>query len=160
MKNKIVLSLILIVGCIGLGACTAANADSAAKPDLSVQAGYADFTSSTNKTVNKSVELIVGQKVVVSLWSNPTTGYSWSERAAIQNNTLVTQLDHQFVTPTGPQVVGAAGTEGWTFQAAATGDTTVTLQYRQPWSGGRESRLHLCADCVGELGFRVGNINC
>ena len=139
MKIRMVLSLILMIGCIGLAACTTANADSAGKPDLSVQAVYADFTSSTNKTVNKSVELMVGQKVAVSLWSNPTTGYSWSEQAAIQNGALVTQLDHQFVAPTGSQVVGAAGSEEWTFQTAATGDTTVTLQYGQPWAGGEKA---------------------
>ena len=143
MKNRIALSLILIIGCIGLGACTAANADSGARPDLSVQAGSADFTSSTNNTVNKSVELTVGQKAVVSLWSNPTTGYSWSEQAAIQNSTLVRQLDHKFVAPTDSKVVGAAGTEVWAFQAAATGETTVTLQYGRPWSGGEKAAYTL-----------------
>jgi inhibitor of cysteine peptidase len=139
MKIKIALLLVLMIGCIGLGACTAANADSGAKLDLSVQAGNADFTSSANKTVTRSIGLAVGQKVVVSLWSNPTTGYSWSEQAAIQNNTLMTQLDHKFVAPTDSQVVGAAGSEVWTFQATATGETTVTLQYGQPWSGGEKT---------------------
>lgn len=139
MKIRMVLPLILIIGCIGLGACTTANADSGAKPDLSVQFGNADFSSSTNNTVNKSVELTVEQKVVVSLWSNPTTGYSWSEQAAIQNGNMVTQLDHQFVAPTVSQVVGAAGTEVWIFQATVTGETTVTLQYGQPWLGGEKA---------------------
>ena len=139
MKIRMVLLLILMIGCIGLGACTEADADSGAKPDLSVQAGNADFVSSTNKTVNKSIELTVGQKVVVSLWSNPTTGFSWSEQPVIQNGNLVIQLDHQFVAPTVSQVVGAAGTELWTFQAAATGETTLTLQYGQPWAGGEKA---------------------
>ncbi len=139
MKNRMLLLLVLIIGCIGLGACTMANADSTTKPESSVQADYAAFTSSTNKTVSKSIELTVGQKVVIVLWSNPTTGYSWSEHAAILNGSVLKQLNHRTISPTSAQVIGAAGTEEWTLQATATGETTVTLQYGQPWTGGEKA---------------------
>ena len=139
MKYRMLLLSVLIISCIGLGACTKANADSTSKPDSSVQAGYADFVSSINKTTNMSVELTVGQKVRVSLWSNPTTGYSWSELANIPKGSILKQLDHRYIAPTNSHVMGAAGSEEWTFEATASGETTVTLQYGQPWSGGEKA---------------------
>ncbi len=68
----------------------------------------------------------------IALGSNPTTGYSWhatfDEQALKQVNN-----DYKADDTTGKQIVGAGGTEYFTFKALKTGDYKITFTYYRPW---------------------------
>ena len=89
--------------------------------------------------ISGEVEVEVGDSFTVALCSNQTTGFQWSESAQIDDETIVEQTNHIFISPEEPQTVGDAGQEVWTFQALQEGTTTVKMEYSQPWEGGTKA---------------------
>ena len=85
------------------------------------------------------VELEQGQILVVTLESNPTTGYRW-EQAETQESILEQIGEAEFMpSETGePPLVGAGGWEIFRFTAVSTGQMTLRLVYRRPWEEGVE----------------------
>jgi inhibitor of cysteine peptidase len=85
------------------------------------------------------VELKKGQTLVVTLESNPSTGYSW-EVAEGMGTVLQQQGEAEFQpAKTGDQpLVGAGGSETLRFDVAAAGETTLKLVYHRPWEKGVE----------------------
>jgi inhibitor of cysteine peptidase len=90
------------------------------------------------KHISKEVAAAVGDSFTVTLCSNATTGFKWSESAKISNPAVVQQIGHEFVSPEAKGVVGAAGKEVWTFKALKKGTSTVSLEYSRPWEGGEK----------------------
>jgi predicted secreted protein len=87
----------------------------------------------------------------VVLCSNPSAGFEWSEGAQIGNPAIVEQVSHEYIAP-GEQLMGAAGTEVWTFKALESGETTIYVEYSQPWDGGekQEWTFSLAVEIEGE----------
>lgn len=85
------------------------------------------------------IELEQGQVLVVTLESNPTTGYRW-EVAEIQESILEQMGEAEFkASETGePPLVGAGGWEIFRFKAISAGQTTLKLGYHRPWEEGVE----------------------
>jgi inhibitor of cysteine peptidase len=90
-----------------------------------------------NVTVEKLSECPVrlnnGQNMILSLPSNPTTGYRW----AIQDSAggvLKALGPEVYRNPEDAGIVGAAGVSTWRFQAFATGPGRLRLTYQQPWA--------------------------
>jgi len=85
------------------------------------------------------VELEQGQILVVTLESNPTTGYRW-EVAEIQESILEQMGEAEFEpSETGePPFVGAGGWEIFRFEAISAGQMTLQLVYRRSWEEGVE----------------------
>ena len=81
----------------------------------------------------KTVNLNVGEMLVVRLASNPSTGYSWETKGL--NTQILEQVgDAVFESPdTPPDLVGAGGTLVLTFKALQPGTTTLTLVYHRSW---------------------------
>lgn len=73
----------------------------------------------------------------MTLCSNPTTGFQWSESAKISDQTMLRQAAHKFVPPEG-DVPGAAGQEVWTFKAPKKGTATLSMEYSRLWEGGEK----------------------
>ncbi len=88
------------------------------------------------KHITKEVEVNAGDSFKVTLCSNPTTGFEWSESAQIGDQTVMEQVKHRFAAPKNKQLAGAAGQEIWTFRALKEGTTTISMEYSQPWEGG------------------------
>ncbi|MDI2591776.1 protease inhibitor I42 family protein [Pseudomonas sp. N3-W] len=89
-----------------------------------------------NVTVEKQSECPVrlsnGQNLIVSLPSNPTTGYRW----AIQDSAggvLRALSPEVYSNPDDGGIVGSAGLSTWRFQAFAIGTGRLRLTYSQPW---------------------------
>lgn len=79
------------------------------------------------------VEIKSGHTLVISLESNPTTGYSWGI-AEVDDAILKSQGDPQFVSSRpGEKIVGAGGWETFRFDARKSGQTRLKLVYRRPW---------------------------
>jgi inhibitor of cysteine peptidase len=85
-------------------------------------------------TASGSAALKVGQTLVITLASNPSTGYSWTVSGAPDSGVLTQDGDITY-TPSNPDVVmpGSGGSETVRFTATAAGTTTIVLDYRRPW---------------------------
>lgn len=83
------------------------------------------------------VELEQGQILVITLESNPTTGYSW-EVVETQASILEQMGEAEFKqSETGePPLVGAGGWEIFRFKAVSAGQMTLKLGYQRPWEEG------------------------
>jgi len=78
------------------------------------------------------VQLKNGQNLILTLPSNPTTGYRW----AIQDSAggvLRAISPEVYSNPEDTGLVGSGGQSTWRFQAFATGTGRLRLTYQQPW---------------------------
>jgi inhibitor of cysteine peptidase len=128
MKTKLIiicsLSLLLVAGLIACAPSTGG-----------VQVSCDDFSKTNDMT--KSLEVKAGDTFTVTLCSNATTGYQWTENAVIGDKTIVEQTKHEFVAPDS-DLMGAPGNEVWTFKALKAGTTTVAMDYSRDWEGGEK----------------------
>jgi inhibitor of cysteine peptidase len=95
--------------------------------------GARDMSVGRDKNGGK-VDLTTGETLVISLDSNPTTGYSWEIQET--DATLLNLKGYpEFVQQpnNGALVVGAGGTQVFRFEALKTGSTTLTLVYHRPF---------------------------
>ena len=126
MKSKLVLVGIIAAVLLCLFAC------SAPAKQVSVDASYA----------GKEVEVAVDSSLIVTLESNPTTGFKW-ELTSISDQTVLEQAGQKFEAPEaegdGAPLVGAPGREVWTFKALKKGKSTISMEYSQPWEGGMKA---------------------
>ncbi|MBE0609973.1 MAG: protease inhibitor I42 family protein [Dehalococcoidia bacterium] len=84
----------------------------------------------------KTVTVAMNGTVIVALASNPSTGYSWAVVATEPAN-LELEGEPTYVPPgsTTP-VVGAAGTEVFTFKAIRTGSSKLSMAYARSFETG------------------------
>ena len=76
------------------------------------------------------VPLEVGQTLVLSLDSNPTTGYQWEITEL--DEAILKQTSHEYEADQ-PVLIGSGGKEVWRFQAQSSGSTTLSLGYKRSW---------------------------
>ncbi len=82
-----------------------------------------------------AVELAPGQLLVVSLPSNPSTGYSW--RAELVPPVLKPfGGEERKPADVQPGLAGAGGTSCWRFVAVESGQGELRLVYQRPWEKG------------------------
>ena len=77
-------------------------------------------------------QLQVGQHLIVSLPSNPTTGYRW----AIQDSAggVLRSLGPEvYKSASNGELLGSGGQSTWHFQAFEAGNGRLRLTYQQPW---------------------------
>lgn len=108
--------------------------------EISVEVSCNEFMSAEH--ISKEVEVNTGDEFKVILCSNPSTGFQWSESAAIGDTSVIEQTDYRFVSPEEkgkkPAAPGTPGQEMWTFKALTEGTTTISMEYSQPWEGGEK----------------------
>jgi inhibitor of cysteine peptidase len=75
-------------------------------------------------------EVGVGDKIVVQLEGNPSTGYSWSV-TELEAAVLRQVGDFEFLTES--EAIGGGGMLQLTFEAVAAGETVLRLGYLRPW---------------------------
>jgi inhibitor of cysteine peptidase len=85
----------------------------------------------TEQDAGKSIAVSVGQKIVVRLQSNPTTGYQWSVLGDPAPLKFVKSEYAADAQATGR--MGADGTQTLKFTAKAPGKVELKLGYRRPW---------------------------
>jgi len=128
MKSKLVLMCAMVATSLSLCACSPA-----------IDVSCDDFMNLQH--ISQEVEVTVDGSFTVTLCSNPSTGFQWSESAQISDQTVLQQTAYEFVPPTDGLLLapGTPGKEIWTFQALKKGDSTVSMEYSQPWEGGEEA---------------------
>ena len=85
----------------------------------------------TEQDSGKTIEIAVGQKMLVQLPSNPTTGYRWS---VLGNPAPLKFVKSDYATD--PRAAGRIGTEGvqtLRFTAKSSGKVELKLGYIRPW---------------------------
>jgi len=83
---------------------------------------------------NSQKEIVGGQTLVVTLVSNPTTGYRWEVAEA--DKAILRQVgaaEFKSSAPSNPPLVGAGGTETFRFETNGAGTTTLKMIYRRSW---------------------------
>jgi inhibitor of cysteine peptidase len=81
----------------------------------------------------ESITVGTGTRFAVELEANPTTGYTWQMTADPGGQVQLVGSDY---AATGTQLPGSGGTQTFTFQAAATGTTSLAFGYVRPWETG------------------------
>jgi inhibitor of cysteine peptidase len=123
MKSKLVLTCAIAAILLCLLACASAP------QEVSVDASYS----------GKEVELGVGGSLIVTLESSPgSTGFEW-ELTKISDETVLQQVDQRYEPPEDEGMVGAPGKEIWTFKALKKGESSISMEYSQPWEGGTKA---------------------
>lgn len=76
-----------------------------------------------------------GQRLVLNLPSNPSSGFRWELNQGAEN--VLRSLGPEVYThPEDAGMVGSAGRSTWRFEAYQSGEDELLLQYRRPWEQG------------------------
>jgi inhibitor of cysteine peptidase len=112
--------LLLALGCVLLTAC-------AAKPT--------SVTLQESQQSDCPLELNNGQTLMISLPSNPTTGFRWivTKPAA---GVLKSMGPEVYTNPEDAGMVGSGGKSTWRFKAYQAGQDALLIQYQRPWEQG------------------------
>ncbi len=83
------------------------------------------------------LDLHAGQQMILTLPSNPTTGYRWviRENAASVLKSLGPEV---YSAAENSDLVGGDGHSTWRFQATESGEAQLLLTYVQPWDASAE----------------------
>lgn len=129
MSRSILISTVFIVSL-----CLFACSPSAEQENVTVDCE--DFTKVNH--LKHEVTVAVDDSLTVTLCSNPSTGFQWAESAQIDDQAVLEQLSYKYEAPEG-DVPGAPGLAVWTFKALEEGQTTVSMEYSQPWEDGSKA---------------------
>jgi inhibitor of cysteine peptidase len=136
--SKMKAKLILMCTAVSVSLCLLACAPTPKQEAVNVSCD--DFTQA--HFMSEALEVTAGESFTVTLCSNPTTGFQWSA-AQISQQAVIEQTDHQFTPPSyqdgSPPAPGSPGQEVWTFKALKPGESTISMEYDQPWEGGMKS---------------------
>ena len=134
MKTKLILVCALVALSLSVFACAPSTGS------VSTEVSCDDFMDQNH--VSKEVEVAAGNSFTVTLCSNASTGFQWTEKAQISDQAVLEQLGHETVAPGAggdkPPAPGTAGKEVWTFKALKKGTSAISLEYSRPWEGGEK----------------------
>ena len=131
MKSRLIILGFVVIMILSLLACSSSK-------DASIEVSIDDLMS--QKHISQQVEVTAGSMLTVTLGSNPTTGFQWTEEAQISGTEALKQVSHEFIGPESepPPPPGTPGQEVWTFEALEEGTTTISMEYSRPWEGGEK----------------------
>ena len=124
MKKYWVTVMITILAIIAIGGTVAASAENNGPSVVNVSES------------GKQITLSPGDSLVVTLDSNPSTGFSWSI-SGISDEDVIDEVGSEF-QGSDSGMIGAGGQEIWTFQASDKGTSTIDMQYSRSWETGVE----------------------
>ena len=135
MKQKLIvvaLSMLALAGC-SYGQTTPAKTTSPSSSGQSTVTTPAGSLVVKETAHNTSVNLAVGQSLVINLPANVTTGYSWNLTTTPNPTTLEKVMSSYEASVQSTPVVGGGGQEIWQFKGLKAGTTTLTLSYAHSW---------------------------
>jgi len=114
----------------------------AATNDNSMQAGATNISDKTEEYLNpgEPIKVKAGQKFIIRMESNPTTGYSWQLSKDLDN--IIVLVNNTFIPPDS-KLCGAGGHELWTFKAIEPGQTNIIIKYVRPWEKNQPARTNV-----------------
>jgi predicted secreted protein len=112
-----VFALLLMTACASPGA-----------PAPSVPVSPSADPAAGTTTQDSLIQARVGEEFVITLSSNPSTGYQWSLADSIDP---MLRLAGRTYVPNQPVKVGSGGHERLAFVGVAPGETTIRLRYQR-----------------------------
>ncbi len=129
-----VAAILIVIGCTN-----------STSKEYSISVTCDDFGKQNN--ISRDINVRSGDRILINLCSNRTTGFSWNEKAKISNTQVIEQLSYKWIAPTTTGKVGVAGEEQWVFKALKPGTCDISMEYSRPWSGGEKAawtfKLHV-----------------
>jgi predicted secreted protein len=125
MRRKAILILLLVLSTISIVSCITLR-------EVHVDLSCAQFAQNP-KNMRNDFEIEVGDKLYISLCSNPSTGFQWSY--TVSGDKVLKEEGHGFEAAE-DDALGASGKETWTFRATEKGTTTIDMKYGQSSEGG------------------------
>ncbi|KZS53653.1 protease inhibitor I42 family protein [Mycobacterium ostraviense] len=125
MKIRLMVTVVMVVLSVVLGCIGCA---SKARPPATKTIDVSMDDVLRQSAIERDVTMSVGDTLQVTLGSNYTTPFRWAEDMKIGDATVLKQVDHRYVRPD-TDMMGAPGTEVWTFTALKPGTTTITTGY-------------------------------
>jgi inhibitor of cysteine peptidase len=110
-----------------------AKTNSIQNVNVSVMNRVMNAMSIENSSINNNFTITVnrGQQFVLTLESNPTTGYEW---LAVFNKNAINSISHKYEPPSlSPTIVGQSGKDIFTFKALTNGTTALKMLYKREW---------------------------
>jgi predicted secreted protein len=110
---------------------------------------------------NKTIDLTVGDTLVLRLASNSSTGYSW--RVAQNNERLLQPQGEPAYESSASNLPCAQGTQVSTFTAAAAGGDALNLLYQRPNAGQHAPVTFVCAGTANFtvlFGDKIATVTC
>jgi len=123
--ERLTLFLTALAAVIILSACSHPQSVQVSPPE------QLPIATSDNGT---KVNAFDGQELVITLDSNPSTGYIWETKDL--DPTMFLQVGETQFTSSNPNLVGSGGTQTLTIRTLKTGTATLTLVYHRPWETG------------------------
>lgn len=80
---------------------------------------------------SQGIEIVIGERFIIALESNPTTGYAW-ETDFDENFLKLVQSEFE-PGEAAPSMVGVGGERRFTFKGLKEGETELTLTYKRSW---------------------------
>jgi inhibitor of cysteine peptidase len=130
MLRKILLLIIMCVTTLSVSSCTVTSVE------YHVELTCDQFAGNAKYIYTSEIAMEVGDKIVLELCSNQTTGFKWDYEMTTED--IVDEIDYKYIAPE-EGVVGAPGMESWTFKAVQKGTTQIKMEYSQPWEGGTKA---------------------
>ena len=89
------------------------------------------FFVRSGESTGMRIDAKVGQKFIIVLDSNPTTGYDWEFSGLVPESPVMVQDD--VFLPEAPGRMGAGGKKLFWFSADKAGITTLNFEYKRSW---------------------------
>lgn len=140
MNHRVLAALALsaaaLVGCSNTSSTEKAAEPTKTGPETkTIEMSYDDLLN--EKQVSRSETLAVGDYLQISLGSNASTGFQWTEKLLISDPKVLAQTGHEAIGAK-ETMPGAPGKQVWMVQAMAPGNSTVSTTYGRPWPGGEK----------------------
>lgn len=90
-----------------------------------------DTVALTEADNGRTLALKVGDRVSITLASNPSTGYVWAFETIGPN--VFNGMQQSFSGTSG--MPGAGGSHSWQFNVGTAGKTRLAFKYLRPWEG-------------------------
>ena len=99
--------------------------------NISVSAAEVIATEVAN---GKTIAVGKGDSLIISLESNPSTGYVW--QVGKNDNAILKLVGQPAFRPSTDRMLGASGRQLFKFEAISTGSNALELGYVRPWEKG------------------------
>jgi inhibitor of cysteine peptidase len=141
MKSKLI-AILVVIGLLLVASVACAKVEGADGVPPNTHKNYEVTIDKfmKDKDITGTIEINKGDSLTLILGSNPSTGFSWTEKARIIDPGVIKQTRHEFVDPASENPLpGAAGQEVWTFESVKAGTAKVSVEYSRPWEGGEKA---------------------
>jgi inhibitor of cysteine peptidase len=90
-------------------------------------------------TVSEAANLQVGQELMITLGSNPSTGYEWTVTS--KPDAAILEPIGDAMSPADSPMPGAPGTQMFRYRGASAGNTSIELTYARPFGNEKPAQV-------------------